>query len=1064
MKKQISNLPKGILFTIMWILPLYTFTQNITVRGVVTDTQNEPLIGVTIQIQGSDQGTVTDIDGRFILSNVPPDAILEVSYVGMRGTTIDVNNKTSIDIVLQEDTELLEEVVVVGYGVQKKETVTGAVSSIQTSDIKQSSSASLAVALAGKLPGLISVQTGGGQPGRDDATLYLRGAATTNGTDPLILIDGVPRDNIRTIDPNEVATISILKDASATALFGVRGANGVILITTRRGEEGQMQLSVSAQQSFTSFTREPSYVSSTQFMELRNQAQINDGNAPEYDELTMRRYANPLEGLDPNAPDYAEQARIRNYMYPSHDYYREYIAKYVPQTRINISATGGTKQIGYFVNASYLHQGGNLKTEPESKLGYDPSSWMDRYSFRSNLDYDISNTLKAYLNVGAYIEKVNMPAAWLYGNDTNWMMRDLLYQAKSIAPWVPGPTTIEGYGVEPGQIVDPGYMDRSAFEIMNRMGFRNETRSNLNSSLGMEWDLSSLITQGLSLKGMVSYDTRATTAMQGRKRERLYLANVNPETNELSYATKRGDEELLSISKSADSRYNINLQASINYNRTFNDRHAVTGMILAQRDNWEKPGAELPYNVIGVASRFTYAYDSRYLAEVNMGYNGSEQFAPKKRFGFFPAVSAGWVVSNESFLKDNSILTNLKLRASYGKVGNDKMGDDRFLYLDDITIGGGPLGSLSRGRGVNEGLLGNPNLTWEEAEKQNYGVDMQLFGNLTIAFDYFKEARTQILIDRGMVPALQGVPIGSNGNIPKMNMGMVDNEGFEVELTYNKNLLKDLNLTVRGNFGYNHNIARFMDEPKRLSLEEDPVNGYAYPYRSTGFPLGQSWGYKIDYSNGNGYFNSQEELDEYLETTTYGFGNPRVGDFKYIDVTGDGMVDDKDMVPLKHSSIPGITYGLTVGLNYKEFDFSVFFQGVGKFSTPPGAPQGVYEYIYRGTFYDYHMDAWTPERYANEDKITYPALSTHSNTNHVANDFFVMDRSFTRLKNLVFGYTLPKNFLHKIGLEHIRIYYSGENIFTWTPYKMEAHLDPEQNDPIGYPITKMHSIGLDITF
>ena len=1061
MKKRLINFKKKILLLFLWAISICTYAQNITVTGIISDTEGEPLIGVTIQVQGTTHGTVTDFDGKYSVTDVPSDANLEVSYVGMQSQLISVDGRSVINITLQEDFGLLEEIVVVGYGVQKKETITGAVSSIQTSDIKQTSSASLGAALAGKLPGLISVQTGGGQPGRDDATLYLRGAATTNGTDPLILIDGVPRDNIRTIDPNEVATISILKDASATALFGVRGANGVILITTRRGEEGKMQLNVSTQQSFTSFTREPSYVSSSQFMGLRNQAQINDGNAIEYDELTMRRYANPLEGLDPNDPDYAEQARIRNYMYPSHDYYREYIAKHVPQTRVNISATGGTKQIGYFVNASYLHQGGNLKTEPKSQLGYDPSSWMDRYSFRANLDYDISNTLKAYLNLGAYIEKVNMPSAWLYEGDTNWMMRDLLYQAKTIAPWVQGPTTIEGYGVEPGQIVDPGYMDRSAFEVMNRMGFRNETRSNLNSSLGMEWDLSSLITEGLSVKGMVSYDTRATTAMQGQKSERLYIANVNPETNELSYATKREAEELLSITKGADSRYNINLQASLNYNRTFNQKHAVGGMILVQRDNWENPGADLPFNVVGLASRFTYAYDAKYLAEINMGYNGSEQFSPDKRFGFFPAFSAGWVVSNEPFLRDNNTITNLKLRASYGKVGNDKMGGTRFLYLDNITIGGGPLGSLSRGRGVNEGLLGNPNLTWEEAKKQNYGVDLQLFGNLTMAIDYFTEERSQILIERGMVPALQGVPLNF---IPRINMGEVDNRGFEVELTYNKNLSRDLNMTVRGNFGYNKNKVKYMDEPKSLTLEEDPVNGYAYPYRRTGYSLGQGWGYKIDYSNGNGFFNSQEELDEYLETTTYGFGNPRVGDFKYVDVTGDGVVDDRDIVPLKYTSIPGITYGVTLGLDYKEFDFSVFFQGVGRFSSAPGAPQGVYEYTYRGSFYDYHMNAWTPERYANGDNITYPALSTHSNTNHVANDFFVMNRSFTRLKNLVFGYTLPANFLNQIGLENIRVYYSGENIFTWTPYKLEAHLDPEQNDPIGYPITKMHSIGFDITF
>lgn len=1056
MKKNfLSKFIHELLLTFLWVFSASAIGQNITVNGNVQDEKGEPIIGATIQLKGSSIiGTVTDMEGNFTLRNVPPTGVLVFSYIGYTTQEVPVNNRKTINVVLKESVEILEEVVVVGYGVQKKETVTGAVSAIKADEIRQTATSSLAVALAGRLPGLTSMQTGGGQPGRDDATMYLRGAATTNGQSPLILIDGVPRDNIRTIDPNEVASISILKDASATALFGVRGANGVIMITTRRGEEGKMQLDVSLQQSFTSFTREPTRIHSLQFMELRNQARINDGESPEYDELIMQRYANPLASLDPKDPEYETKAKVLQYMYPDHDYYRELFSRYTPQTRLNISAHGGTKQIGYFVNATYLHQGGNLKTEPKDKLGYDPSSWMDRYSFRSNLDYDISNSLKAFLNLGTYIEKVNMPSAGTYpGNDTNWMMRDMIYQAKSITPMTVGPTTIAGFGVEPGQVVDPGYMDRSAFEVMNRQGFREETRANLNSTLGLEWDLSDIVTKGLSLKGMVSYDTRATTAMQGYKNERLYLAIVNPQTNELSYAVKRANEIPLSIIKAADSRYNINLQGSINYENTFNEKHAVTGMFLAQRDNWENPGAELPYNVIGIASRITYGFDSKYLAEFNMGYNGSEQFAPKNRFGFFPAISVGWVISNENFMANSKVLTNLKLRASYGKVGNDRLGNARFLYLDDITIGGGPLGSLSRGRGVNEGLLGNPSLSWEEALKQNYGVDIQLWSSLNLTFDYFKEHRSKILIQRQMVPALQGVPLG---NVPKMNMGVVDNSGFEIELNYNKNFSKDLNLMVKGNFGYNHNIVKFIDEPKRDET-------YAYPYRSTGFPLGQSWGYKIDYSNGNGYFNSKEELDEYFKTTSYSFGKPRVGDFKYVDVTKDGVIDDRDRVPIKNSSIPGIIYGMTIGLNYKNIDFSAFLQGLGKYSTNVGAPQNVYEYINKGTFYDYHLKAWTPERYANGEKITYPALSTHSNTNHVGNDFFIMDRSFTRLKNLQIGYTLPQNMLRKIGLGSVRIYYSGDNLFTWTSYPL-THIDPEQNDPIGYPITKQHSIGFDITF
>jgi TonB-linked SusC/RagA family outer membrane protein len=1024
------------------------------ITGKVLDEKGEPIPGASVVVKGTTVGTSTNIEGIYQLS-VPEDKdIVIFSFVGYVSQEIRIGNAANLDITLKVDEKALEEVVVVGFGEQKKVSVTGSVSSVTSEVLQQSSSASLANSLSGRLPGLTSIQSGGGQPGRDDATMYLRGAATTNGRSPLILIDGVPRDNIRTLDANEVASVSILKDASATAVFGVRGANGVILITTKRGTAGKNELTINAEQSFTSFTREPERLHSLEYMALRNEASKNDGiTTLPFSEEVMAKYANPLAGLDPNDPDYARKAMVRKYIYPDHDYYREYISRYAPQTRVNMNVTGGTDKVSYFVNGGYLHQGGNLNTEPKSVLGYDPAAKMDRYNFRANLDYKVTNSLKSFLNIGSYIEQVNMPAAWLYGNsDTGWMMSDLIYQAQTILPITPGPTTIDGFGVAPGQIVDPGYMDRSAFEIMNRMGARNEVRSNLNASFGAEWDLSNVVTKGLSLKGMLSYDSKATTAMQGKKSERLYLAEVDMVNDKLSYAVKRSDESLLTLTKGADSRYNINVQGSLNYARAFG-KHDVTGMILGQRDTWESTAGEIPYNVLGVAARATYGYDERYLAEVNMGYNGSEQFAPGHRYGFFPAFSAGWIISNENFLKNNRYITNLKLRASYGKVGNDKMGSARFLYQSNITLGGGgPLGSLGLGQTINQGLLGNPNITWEIAKKQNYGLDLQILRDLNLSVDVFKERRSNILISRGTVPEFQGVPLG---NIPKVNMGLVDNKGFELELSYNKALSKDFKIMVSGNYGYNHNTVKFVDESVRDET-------YAYRYRSTGFSLNQSWGYKIDYSNGNGYFNSKEELDSYLKTTTYGFGEPRIGDFKYIDLNKDGVINDKDQAPIGYSNIPRVIYGLSLTFEYKGFDLTTFFQGVGKYSSNY-SQQGVYEYIIRGTYFDYHKTAWTPERYAAGEKITYPALSTHSNTNHTANDFFIMNRSFTRLKNLVLGYTLPAGSLKAVGVSKMRLYLSAQNYFTWAHLKM-GHLDPENDASLGYPVTKMANFGLNITF
>ncbi|WP_276090608.1 TonB-dependent receptor [Pedobacter sp. JY14-1] len=1026
--------------------------EDITVRGTVTDSVDlQPLPGVTVMIKGTKKGVQTSPQGNYVIS-APANSVLEFNYIGYRKREVTVSGQNTINLSLSASDENLDEVVVVAYGQQKKISVTGAISTVQSKELKQSSSASLANALAGRLSGLTSIQSGGGQPGRDDATLYLRGAATTNGQNPLILIDGVPRDNIRTIDPNEVESVSILKDASATAVFGVRGANGVIIVTTKRGSQSSPELSLNLDQSYSSFTREPDRLTSVDYMLLRNEASKNDNIPIPFSQETINRYINPLEGLDPNTAAYQQKAAIRQYMYPNHDYYREFISRYAPQTRLNASATGGSDRATYFVNAAYLNQGGNLKTEPESVLGYNPSSKLDRFNFRANLDFKVTEALKSFLNVGSYIERVNMPAAWLYNNDTNWMMRDLLYQAQTILPITPGPTTLGGFGVAPGQIVDPGYLDRSAFEIMNRMGYRNEVRSNLNSSLGLEWDLSKLLTSGLSLKGMISYDSRSTTATQGRKQERLYLAVVNPETDALSYAVKRGDEEMLSLTRGADSRYNINMQASLNYSRSFG-KHDVGGLILAQRDYWESTGGEIPFNVLGIAARATYAYDSKYLAEVNVGYNGSEQFAPGRRYGFFPAASVGWVVSNEEFLKGSNILTNLKLRASYGKVGNDKIGSARFLYQSDIVVaGGGPLGSLGLGQTVRQGLLGNVNISWELAKKQNYAMDLQLFKKLNLSFDRFYESRSQILISRNTVPEFQGVPLQY---IPKVNMGKVDNQGYELELSYNQPVFRDFSMNVRANYGYNHNKVKFFDEQIRDET-------YASRYLTTGYALGQAFGYRVDYSNGNGFFNTKEELDSYLTGTTYAFGTPRLGDLKYVDVNGDGTINDKDIVPIGYASIPRVTYGFTIGLNYKNLELTTFFQGVGKYSSNY-SEQGVYETIKLGTYFDYHRHAWTPERYAGGEKITYPALSTLTNTNHNANEFFIMDRSYIRLRNIELAYTLPANLLKTVGVGRMRVYVGGQNLFTWDNLRL-SHLDPENNDAIGYPVTRMLNFGMNVTF
>ena len=1034
-----------------------------TVSGTVQDQDGTPLIGVTVTSSPSN-GVVTDVNGKFTIK-VPSGAELTFSYLGYKTVKVKVGARTTINVKMESDSQQLEEQVVVGYGTQKKVSVVASISSVNSKELRQSSSPNLANALAGRLAGLTSLQSGGSQPGFDDADLYLRGASTTNGTRPLILIDGVPRDNIRTLDANEVATVSVLKDAAATAVYGVRGANGVILITTKRGEVGQTKLDISFDQSFQAFTREPERINSWEFMTLRNEANRNDGMNEEYSGKMISRSLNPLMGLDPNDPDYALKAARRNYMYPNHDWYREIFKKWSPQSRVNINISGGTEKLQYFVNASYLHQGGNLHTEPKSKLGYDPQARMTRYSFRSNLDYNITKNFKAFLNLGSYIEKVGMPGTTTYGGDNKWMIRDLIHCTVGMKPMTVGPTTPDaslGYDVIPDKVIRPVETDRSPFESVNRKGYRDETRTNLNASIGGEWNMT-FITKGLSLKGMASFDAVANTILGGDITEMSFATSVDEDNDQIYFAADRELNGTLSLSKSGYTNYTVNLQGSLNYSRTFG-KHDVGAMILVQRDFWETNGAPLnmPYNMMGMAARVTYGFDNRYLLDANMGYNGSEQFSPKNRFGFFPSFAVGWVVSNENFLKGNKVITNLKLRASYGKVGSDKIGNNRFLYLSNHTYsssGGVAVGGYGT---INENRPGNYNLQWEVSKKQNYGIDLQLWSDWSITFDYFIEQRSKILKTQGMAPQFAGVP-----QWPYLNLGVVDNSGYELEINYNKSFNKDLFLSVKGNFSYNHNKVKFWDEVSY-------ADGYYYQYRTTGQSLNQTFGYKIDWSNGNGYFNTQEELDKYTEGyvdengvehkgITYNLStSPQLGDFKYIDQNGDGIIDEKDRVPIGYTNVPRVSYGLNVSLNYKWFDFTVFLQGVGKYSSYYSG-QGVNENIYQGTFFKYHKTAWTAERYAAGQKITYPRLSTGETCSKIENDFFVMDRAFIRLKAIELGYTLPSNALRAIGINKLRVYFRGDNLVTWDRLRTNS-TDPEQTDQIGYPIVKTFNFGFNVTF
>ena len=1056
---QFLRLP---LMIALLLLSTQAFSQSLLIKGQVKDPQGEPVIGASVYPKGEQgKGTITDKDGAFSL-RVDNKATVVVSSVGFQVQEFVVRGNRTYNIVLQEDAQTLDNVVVVAYGTQKKVSVTGSISAANPEDLRKSASPTLDNALAGRINGLISSQKGGGQPGADKSSLYLRGASTLNGQSPLILIDGVTYTNLRgnvisEIDPNEVENISVLKDASATAVFGVRGANGVILITTRHGKSGKTHLSASLQQSFTSFSRVDKRIHSWEYMKLRNEALANDGiNKVEFPEEVIEKFKNPLHGLDPSSPDYAQKVIERNYLYCDHYYMEEMFRKYTPQTKANLNISGGSDRFQYFLNAGYIHQGGNLKTEPKSKLGYDPSAKMDRWNFRSNFDYEITKSLKSQLNISTCIQTTNMPGAapTMYANDWGWMMRDIFYQAQIMLPIQPGPLTIPGYGVPAGMMVRPEHMDRTPYEIINRRGARNATQVDLSAQWALQWDLSELVTKGLSIRGQVSYNASGETVHNSDKVEEDYYLKPDYATDSFVYSLHQITPSRLSVARWYSSLYSINAQAAINYHRVFGKVHDVSAMLLGQRDYWENGGAAIPFNVIGLSARATYAYDSRYLAEFNFGYNGSEQFSPSKRFGFFPAFSFGWVVSNETFMKNIKWLDNLKLRYSNGKVGNDKIGGARFLYQDNIQIsGGGYVGGLGTPgiRSVSQGLLGNKNITWETAQKNNFGIDIGIFRCLNLSVDYFKENRSDILISRHMIPAFQGMDLD---NIPKVNMGKMENHGIEFEGTFDKNITKKWHIQLKGNYSTNENKVTYYDEAIRT---ED----YTYRYRVTGFRYSQCWGYQIDYSKNDGYFVSKEDIT--ASRLTYQSGTPRPGDFRYVDTNGDKIIDERDMVPIKYSGVPGISYGFGLTTSYMGFDFSIFFQGLGHYSKYY-CDAGVFENQKHGYYFNYQRNAWTKDRWKNNEKITYPALTTGGgSTSHEPNDYFIQNRAFLRLKTIEVGYTLPKHLLKFAGVTNCRIYASGFNLYCWDHLHTD-HLDPEQDHPLSYPITKMVTVGLNINF
>lgn len=1081
------------------------------VTGTVVDGSGEPIIGATIRELNTSNLSITDVDGNYSIKISSKKPVLEFSYIGCKTIKKPVTGPV-MNITMDTESTELEEVVVVAYGQQKKVTVTGSVAAVGAAEIKKSSEPNLAATLAGKLPGLTTMQQSGA-PGEDDVKMFLRGAATTNGTSPLILVDGIPRTSMSEIDPNEVQSISVLKDASSTAVFGVRGANGVILITTRRGEEGKVNVHAQVNYSAQKFNYWPGTRHSYDFVQLANEAQLNDSDGKKviYSPEQVALYETWRNGNGPEDP-------VLRYFYPDTDWSSIYLRDHSNMVQSNVNLSGGSKKLKYFASAGYVYQGGMYRTESKKQLGYDPGSSMNRYNIRTNLDYKFNNVVSASLDVSSAIRKTNQAASNQAGND----MSGLRHAALTSKATSPGPLSpsdnldglfavLDGtdtngnliyHGVKPNHIVQDyeSTLAQNCYGLLNRSGYKLLVEASANAIATVNFNLDA-VTKGLSAKGVLSFETYSTELTLGTKSFAGYRYTLNPggyktAANGFPYPmfVREGDSEdddQLNLSRADQSRWFMNAQAQINYNRTFNNVHNTTGMILLQRDEKENILGSIPYKMLGLAGRFTYAYDSRYLAEVNIGYNGSEQFAPGHRFGFFPAFSLGWVASNEKFMQplaESGLLTKLKFRASVGKVGNDELfagadevtrQNNRFLYLDNnskidyihniLSYINVPPSLTSSGTGMGilyESLVGNPDIHWEVAWKQNYAVDFTLFRNLDVTFDYFRENRTDVLIARNTIPTIGGL---TASQLPRANYGQVKNNGFEVSARYTYPVNKDLSFFANGNLSYSKNTVVNYDE-----VELGPE--YAYSKRAEGFSIGQNFGYLIDRTvdpskglDGTGFFNTKEQIE--ARGLTYSFGTPKPGDFVYKDIAGafdengnpigDGIIDQKDLAPIGYSSLlPRFVYGLTLGGNAYGFDFSVMLQGIGQYTRNYGAPV-MYENYGTLFFSDMCDNRWSADRYAAGEKITHPRLSLTDTPSHTANDYYTMDASFVRLKNASVGYTVPGHLTKKFGMNNLRVFFSADNIHTWNKLRTKM-IDPEQASFMSYPLMRTYTAGISV--
>jgi TonB-linked SusC/RagA family outer membrane protein len=1017
--------------------------QNVTVTGIITDETGESVPGASVVVKGSTKGVTTDLNGKFTIQALPTD-VLEFSFLGYQVHSLTIGTQRQINVQLKPKTNELEEVTVVAFAKQKKESVVAAVSTVNPTELQVPSS-NLTTAFAGRIAGLISYQRTG-EPGQDNADFFVRGVTTfgTGRNNPLILIDGVEmtNDDLARLTVDDISAFSIMKDANATALYGARGANGVILVNTKEGKEGKVKVSFRAESSYSAPTENVKFADPITYMKLHNEA-IRTRNSMASLQYSSEKIYNTERGIDP----------VR---YPANDWQKMLFNDHTFNQRYNMNVSGGGKIARYYIAASYARDNGIIKMDKRNN--FNNNIQIDRYVLRSNINIDLTSTTEAVVRLHGAFDDYNGPldgGTDLYTKAMN--SNPAYFKPYYDLDWDP---SLRGskhilFGNEANGLLLNPYAEMVK-------GYKTSNRTDMLAQFEIKQNLD-FITEGLSVRGLYNVNRYSLLDLQQSYKPFFYqvVATDDPTDHQLRAMNPDDGRETLELDKDKSNKSltsTMYFEGAAMYNRTFAKKHDVSGLLVyTMRQSLDGSPTDLqsslPNRNLSLAGRLTYAYDSRYFLETNFGYNGSERFDKKERWGFFPSVGAGWILSNESFMESTKdVLSKLKFRLSYGLVGNDDIGTARFFYLANVNIEDGTrkydMGynfGYTNVKGISISRYADPLITWEISRKTNLAMEVNLWNSLEVQVDYFLENRSKIMQERINLPTTMGLQAP-----PSSNIGKASGQGIEVSVDYTKSFSKDFWASFRGNFTYASSKYDFYEEPDYSDV----------PWRShKGQKIAQTWGYIA------------ERLfvdDEEVKNSPVQFGDYTAGDIKYKDINGDMVIDDNDMVPIGYPTTPEIIYGFGFSVGYRNFDLSCFFQGSARsaFWINPRATAPFISDIsgftgYRALLQDYANDHWS-----EGDRNSYalwPRLSPNLiNNNQLTSTWFMRDGSFLRFKTAEIGYSLPTNLIKRIKIQKARVYVSGNNLMVFSVFKM---WDPEMaGTGLAYPLQRVFNVGINLDF